>query len=115
MLAQLYIHGQCEGPHFFVVRIRDEAGRPIPGIRIQDNGPKMGLNGASSCCLKTFLRLFCCAWRHVNRLETIPMYMFMLCSFPWQTAQCKVGAVASSELCTEQPYPACARERWRGE
>lgn len=44
-MAQLYISSRCEGPHFFVVRLRDDAGGPIPGIRIEDNGPKMGLNG----------------------------------------------------------------------
>lgn len=29
----------------FVVRIRDDAGGSIRGVRIEDNGAKMGLNG----------------------------------------------------------------------
>lgn len=30
----------------FVVRLRDDDGRVMPGVHIEDNGLKMGLNGA---------------------------------------------------------------------
>ncbi len=41
MFAQLTVRGKWEGPHVFVVRIRDDSGKPMPGVRIQDNGPKV--------------------------------------------------------------------------
>src|SRR6185503_17792424 len=34
--------------HAFVVPIRDEAGLPLPGVRIEDCGPKLGLNGVDN-------------------------------------------------------------------
>ena len=34
--------------HAFVVRIRDDEGRPMPGVRIEDCGPKIGLNGVDN-------------------------------------------------------------------
>ena len=45
VFAQLTVKGQWQGPHVFVVRIRDDAGNLTKGVRILDNGPKMGLNG----------------------------------------------------------------------
>src|SRR5262249_42967801 len=36
------------GVHAFVVPIRDQEGRPLPGVTIQDNGLKMGLNGVDN-------------------------------------------------------------------
>ena len=45
MFAQLTVAGKWEGPHAFTVRIHDDALRPVPGVRIKDLGPKMGLNG----------------------------------------------------------------------
>lgn len=48
VFAQLTVGGKWEGPHIFVVRIRDDAGNIMPGIRIRDNGPKMGLNGVDN-------------------------------------------------------------------
>jgi acyl-CoA oxidase len=45
VFAQLTVAGRWEGPHVFVVRLRDDAGRIMPGVRIKDMGPKMGLNG----------------------------------------------------------------------
>ena len=53
--------GQWQGPHVFVVRLRDDAGNPVPGVRTVDNGAKMGLNGVDngqaslSVCLAFFL------------------------------------------------------------
>ena len=32
----------------FVVRIRDDAGNLMPGVRIKDHGAKMGLNGVDN-------------------------------------------------------------------
>lgn len=48
MFAQLTVRGKWEGPHVFVVRIRGDAGEPVPGVRILDNGPKAGLQGAQA-------------------------------------------------------------------
>ena len=45
VFAQLTVAGKWEGPHAFTVRIHDDALRPVPGVRIKDLGPKMGLNG----------------------------------------------------------------------
>ncbi|CAH0724579.1 unnamed protein product, partial [Brenthis ino] len=45
VMAQLYIHGKCHGPHLFVVQIRDfDTHEPLPGIKVGDIGPKMGYN-----------------------------------------------------------------------
>lgn len=41
MFAQLTVAGTWQGPHVFVVRIRDDSGCVARGVRIQDNGPKM--------------------------------------------------------------------------
>ena len=48
VFAQLDVNGQKHGVHAFVVPIRDEQGRPLPGVTIQDNGLKMGLNGVDN-------------------------------------------------------------------
>lgn len=48
VFAQLTIDGKWEGPHVFVVRLRDDDGVIMPGVRIKDNGPKMGLNGVDN-------------------------------------------------------------------
>jgi acyl-CoA oxidase len=46
--AQLTINGTWQGPHVFVVRLRDDNGNLMPGVRCADNGPKMGLNGVDN-------------------------------------------------------------------
>jgi acyl-CoA oxidase len=48
VFAQLVIAGRSEGVHAFVVPIRDPDGRPRPGVRIEDDGPKIGLNGVDN-------------------------------------------------------------------
>ena len=48
VFAQLEINGASEGVHAFVVPIRDEQGEPLPGVRIGDDGPKIGLNGVDN-------------------------------------------------------------------
>lgn len=48
VFAQLEIAGQSKGVHAFVVPIRDANGRPLPGVTIEDNGHKMGLNGVDN-------------------------------------------------------------------
>lgn len=48
VFAQLTVRGKWEGPHVFVVRIRGDAGEPVPGVRILDNGPKAGLQGVQA-------------------------------------------------------------------
>lgn len=48
VFAQLTVDGQWQGPHVFVVRLRDDNGNMMPGVRAADNGPKMGLNGVDN-------------------------------------------------------------------
>jgi acyl-CoA oxidase len=48
VFAQLEIDGQRHGVHAFVVPIRDANGDLLPGVTIQDNGLKMGLNGVDN-------------------------------------------------------------------
>lgn len=48
VFAQLTVKGEWQGPHVFVVRIRDDAGNLMPGVRITDHGAKMGLNGVDN-------------------------------------------------------------------
>lgn len=48
VFAQLEVGGESRGVHAFVVPIRDEQGRPLPGVRIEDDGPKIGLNGVDN-------------------------------------------------------------------
>lgn len=52
VFAQLHIGGESQGVHAFLVpiRVRDDAGDlvPAPGVRIEDCGHKMGLNGVDN-------------------------------------------------------------------
>ena len=48
VFAQLQIGDQGYGVHAFVVPLRDEDGQTLPGIRIEDSGHKMGLNGVDN-------------------------------------------------------------------
>jgi acyl-CoA oxidase len=48
VFAQLEIGDRRHGVHAFMVPIRDDAGRPMPGVRIEDCGPKAGLNGVDN-------------------------------------------------------------------
>ncbi len=48
VFAQLVIGGLSQGVHAFVVPIRDEDGSPARGVRIEDCGPKIGLNGVDN-------------------------------------------------------------------
>ena len=45
VFSQLEIDGTDYGVHALLVRIRDDDGNPLPGVTIEDDGPKMGLNG----------------------------------------------------------------------
>ncbi|GAA1954210.1 acyl-CoA dehydrogenase [Nocardioides panacihumi] len=47
VFAQLEVAGESHGVHAFVVRIRED-GEPVPGVRVGDDGPKMGLNGVDN-------------------------------------------------------------------
>ncbi|KAJ4836471.1 Acyl-coenzyme A oxidase 3, peroxisomal [Turnera subulata] len=44
VFAQLHTNGRNQGLHAFVVQIRDANGRTCPKVRIEDCGPKNGLN-----------------------------------------------------------------------
>ena len=48
VFAQLETAGEGRGVHAFVVPIRDESGAPRPGVRIEDDGLKLGLNGVDN-------------------------------------------------------------------
>ncbi len=48
VFAQLVIGDRSHGVHAFMVPIRGENGRPLPGVRIEDCGPKAGLNGVDN-------------------------------------------------------------------
>lgn len=48
VFAQLTINGASYGVHAFLVPIRTAGGAPMPGVRIEDNGDKLGLNGVDN-------------------------------------------------------------------
>jgi acyl-CoA oxidase len=48
VFAQLITQGQSRGVHAWLVPIRDEAGDPLPGVTIGDDGPKAGLLGVDN-------------------------------------------------------------------
>jgi acyl-CoA oxidase len=48
LFAQLETLGEGRGVHAFVVPIRDASGAPAAGVRIEDDGLKLGLNGVDN-------------------------------------------------------------------
>ena len=48
VFAQLEVGGTSHGVHAFVVPVRDAEGRVVPGVRIEDCGQKIGLNGVDN-------------------------------------------------------------------
>src|SRR6195952_2558940 len=48
VFAQLEIDGTGPGVHAFVVPIRDKALNVLEGVRVEDDGPKIGLNGVDN-------------------------------------------------------------------
>ncbi|CAG8846970.1 5161_t:CDS:2, partial [Racocetra persica] len=44
VLARLIIDKKDYGIHSFIVQLRDEGHKPMPGIEIGDIGPKYGFN-----------------------------------------------------------------------
>lgn len=49
VVAQLYTKGQCHGIHPFVVQLRDEeTWMPMPGIKIGEIGPKLGMKSVNN-------------------------------------------------------------------
>ncbi len=48
VFAQLEVDGQGHGVHVFLVPLRDEHGELCDGVRIEDDGEKMGLNGVDN-------------------------------------------------------------------
>ncbi|MDB4988774.1 MAG: Acyl-coenzyme oxidase 1, peroxisomal, partial [Myxococcaceae bacterium] len=48
VFAQLETLGESYGVHAFMVPIRSLEGQPLPGVRIEDCGQKMGLNGVDN-------------------------------------------------------------------
>eukprot|EP00164_Ancoracysta_twista_P006509 GFYU01009069.1.p1 GENE.GFYU01009069.1~~GFYU01009069.1.p1 ORF type:complete len:678 (-),score=183.24 GFYU01009069.1:295-2328(-) len=52
VFAQLHIGGKNEGPHAFIVQIRDPSMQLMPGVSATDNGEKCGLNGIDNGILR---------------------------------------------------------------
>jgi acyl-CoA oxidase len=48
VFAQLHTNGEEHGVHAFLVPIRDADGSLLPGVRIEDDGLKAGLNGVDN-------------------------------------------------------------------
>jgi acyl-CoA oxidase len=48
VFAQLIVSGESHGVHVLVVPLRNARGRLHPGVRIEDDGYKMGLNGVDN-------------------------------------------------------------------
>ncbi|MBB6170737.1 acyl-CoA oxidase [Nocardiopsis mwathae] len=48
VFAQLITGGQSHGVHALMVPLRHASGTPLPGVRIEDCGPKAGLNGVDN-------------------------------------------------------------------
>jgi len=48
VFAQLIVGGEERGVHALLVPIRDERGEPLPGVRIEDCGAKLGLDGVDN-------------------------------------------------------------------
>ncbi|HSE10304.1 MAG TPA: acyl-CoA dehydrogenase [Nocardioidaceae bacterium] len=48
VFAQLVVGGEARGVHALVVPLRDEDGNVMPGVRIEDCGRKIGLNGVDN-------------------------------------------------------------------
>ena len=48
VFCQLVVGGQERGVHALVVPIRDDEGTPAEGVRIEDIGPKLGLDGVDN-------------------------------------------------------------------
>jgi acyl-CoA oxidase len=48
VFTQLVVSGEHRGVHALLVPIRDEDGNPMPGVTIEDCGPKLGLNGVDN-------------------------------------------------------------------
>ncbi|MFT6993523.1 MAG: acyl-CoA oxidase [Maribacter sp.] len=48
VFAQLIVNGENEGVHAILVPLRDTSHNTLPGITIEDNGYKLGLNGVDN-------------------------------------------------------------------
>ncbi len=48
VFAQLIVEGKNQGVHAVLVPLRDDAHQVLPGITIEDNGYKLGLNGVDN-------------------------------------------------------------------
>lgn len=48
VFAQLIVDGKNEGVHAILVPVRDEKHELLPGVKIEDNGYKLGLNGVDN-------------------------------------------------------------------
>lgn len=48
VFGQLIVKGENHGVHAILVRMRDEQGQLLPGVRVEDNGYKLGLNGVDN-------------------------------------------------------------------
>jgi len=70
VFAQLEVDGTEHGVHAFLVPIRDPKGTPLPGIEVEDCGPKVGLNGVDNGRLR-FTRVRVPRENLLNRFGTV--------------------------------------------
>jgi acyl-CoA oxidase len=49
VFAQLIVDGKNEGVHAILVPLRDDNHQLLPGVTVEDNGYKLGLNGVDNC------------------------------------------------------------------
>jgi len=48
VFCQLIVKGKNHGVHALLVPLRDAEGKTLPGVRVEDNGYKLGLNGVDN-------------------------------------------------------------------
>ncbi len=48
VFCQLIVNGESHGVHAVLVRLRDDNHKLLPGIKVKDNGYKLGLNGVDN-------------------------------------------------------------------
>ena len=53
--ARLLIDGKDYGVHEFMVQLRDETHKPMPGVEVGDIGPKLGYNLVDNGCAAVWL------------------------------------------------------------
>ena len=116
VFAQLEVGGERHGVHAFVVPVRED-GRVLDGVRIEDCGPKMGLNGVDNgriwfdgvrvprtTLLNQFAEVTPEGRLPLSR-STTPTSASSRCSAPWSRVACASAAPASTRRRSRSPSP----------